>query len=378
MSLHARRLASLQADARLRDLAAVAIVPGPNLAYLTGLPFHMSERFTALFVPTDGAPAFVAPALDRLKAEGLPFAAALHLWADADGPSEEIARALDALGLRGRRLGVEGRRMRFLELDAMAKSGFAPLAVDADPAFASLRMRKGADELAAMRRAVAIAEAALAATLPFVRAGTAEQDVAAELVVQLLRAGSGALPFGAMVLTGVNGANPHGVPGDGVMVAGDVVTIDWGATHDGYASDITRCVVVPGADPHPELWRAHAVAVAANAAGRAAVRPGTTGEAVDKATRDVVDAAGLGAYFVHRTGHGLGLETHEEPDMKAGDRTPLAPGMTFTIEPGVYIPGLGGVRVEDDVVVTADGAETLTTLPRALVAADELAARLAG
>lgn len=377
MTAHAARLERLREAARAADLAAVAVVPGPNLAYLTGVPFHASERVTVLLIPVDGPTVFVAPSLDRLKAEGLPFPVALRLWSDADGPFAAVAGALDALGLGGRRLGVEGRRIRFLELAVMAESGAAPVPVDADPVFAGLRMRKGPDELAAMRRAVAVAEAAFARTLPAIRVGTTEREVAAELVVQLLRAGSGALPFGAMVLAGPSGANPHGVPGDRSLAPGDVVTLDWGATCDGYASDITRCVVVPGAEPLPELVRAHEVAAAANAAGRAAVRPGATGEAVDRATRAVVEAAGLGPFFVHRTGHGLGLETHEEPDMKEGDRTPLAPGMTFTVEPGVYLPDVGGVRVEDDVAVAEDGAEILTTLPRELLAADALAARLA-
>lgn len=376
MTAYAERLERLRDAARAADLDAVAVVPGPNLSYLAGVPFHASERVTLLLVPVDGPTVFVAPALDRLKAESLPFPAALRLWSDADGPAAAVAGALEALGLRGRRLGVEARRIRFLELEAMARSGAAPVPVDADGVFASLRMRKGAGELAAMRRAVAIAEAAFARTLPVIRPGTTEREVASELVVQLLRAGSGALPFGAMVLTGPSGANPHGVAGERPLAPGDVVTLDWGATFEGYASDITRCVVVPGAAPSPELARAHEVAAAANAAGRAAVRPGATGEAVDRATRDVVEAAGLGAFFVHRTGHGLGLETHEEPDMKAGDRTSLAPGMTFTVEPGIYLPEVGGVRVEDDVAVTEDGSETLTTLPRELLAADALEARL--
>ena len=172
------------------------------------------------------------------------------------------------------------------------------------------------------------------------------------------------MPFSPIVATGEHGANPHAVPEDRPLQAGDLVTVDWGATVAGYASDITRCLHVAGAPLHPDLAEAHRIVHAANAAGRAAARPGATGDAVDRATRAVIEDAGLGEYFIHRTGHGLGLETHEEPDMKAGESIPLAPGMTFTVEPGVYIPGLGGCRIEDDVVITADGAESLTTLPR--------------
>lgn len=365
--MYAKRLDALRTAADAAGLDAIAIVPGPNLVYLTGLHFHLSERLTLLLVPTGGTPRFVVPALERTKAEGMPFDAELHTWTDDDGPESAVQGAAAALSLGGARLGVEGRRIRFLELDRLARCGHAPEAVDADPVFASLRMCKGAPELAAMRHAVAIAEGAFEAITPLFRAGVTEREIAAALVVELLKGGSGALPFMPIVATGTSGANPHASPGETRLAAGDVVTIDWGATHDGYASDITRCVAVSGAAPHPELLRAYAAVRAANAAGCAAARPGATGQDVDRATRAVIEAAGLGEYFIHRTGHGLGLETHEEPDMKEGSLVPLEPGMTFTVEPGVYIPGLGGMRVEDDVVITEEGSETLTTMSRDLL-----------
>ncbi len=365
--MHAERLARLRAATTAAGLDAVAVVPGPNLVYLTGLHFHLSERITLLIVPGDGRPAFVVPGLERTKAEGLPFAADLHAWADADGPAAAVTAAADALALGGRRLGVEGRRIRFLELDALAKCGQPPAVTNGDGVFAALRMTKDAAELAAMRRAVAVAEAAFAATLEFIRPGVTEQQLAAELMVQTLNAGSGALPFMPIVAAGANGANPHAGAGARALEPGDVVTIDWGATVDGYASDLTRCIVVAGAAPDARLAAAYDAVRAANAAGRAAARPGGTGQDVDRAARQVIAAAGLGDFFIHRTGHGLGLEGHEEPDMNEGSLTPLAPGMTFTVEPGVYIPGVGGVRLEDDVVITSDGAETLSTLSRELL-----------
>jgi Xaa-Pro dipeptidase len=249
----------------------------------------------------------------------------------------------------------------------MSRTGEGPRIFDADEVFAELRMRKDADELAAMRDAVAIAEAALAATLPMVRAGVTEKAIAAELVLQLFRAGSDTgLPFTPIVAAGASGASPHAFPTDNLLMPGDLVTIDWGAASGPYFSDITRTYAVAGAPVHPDLLRAYEAVRAANAAGRAAVRPGATGQDVDRAARGVIEDAGLGEYFTHRTGHGLGLEGHEEPDMKEGSRVPLAPGMTFTVEPGVYIPGLGGVRIEDDVVVTESGGDSLTTLGREL------------
>jgi Xaa-Pro dipeptidase len=234
--------------------------------------------------------------------------------------------------------------------------------------FGVLRTAKDADEVAAMRRAVAIAEAAYVSVRPGLRAGLTERDVASRLTAALLTAGSDPeLPFFPIVASGPNGARPHAVPSDRALVAGDLVVIDWGARSGGYCSDITRTVAVAGTDVAPDLLAAYQAVFDANAAGRAAARPGVTGRDVDAAARGVIAAAGLGEFFVHRTGHGLGLETHEDPDMKATNRVPLVLGATFTVEPGVYLEGRGGVRIEDDVVVVAGGAETLTTLPRELV-----------
>lgn len=360
------RLAALLREAEAAGLDALAVVPGPNLAYLTGLSLHLSERPSVLFATLDGRCAFLLPSFEAAEAEALPFEAELFAWRDEEGYRGAFRDALAALRLGGRSLGVEGRRIRFLELDAMARSGAAPRPADADPVFASLRMRKAAPEVAAMRRAVAVAERAFLDVLPLFRPDVTEHALASELLVRLLRGGSSALPFEPIVATGPHAAHPHAAPGEALLAPGDIVVVDWGAKVDGYCSDITRCVRVPGAAPDPALLAAHEAVREANRAGRAAARPGATGQDVDRAARAVLEAAGLGPRFLHRTGHGLGLEVHEEPDMKEGSLTPLAPGMTFTVEPGAYLPGLGGVRVEDDVLVTEAGPESLTTLPRAI------------
>lgn len=365
------RVQRLQSQTAAAGLDALAVVPGPNMVYLTGLVFHLSERPTVAFFPAAGAPVLIVPALEAGKAGGAPFECQVFSYDDVAGPAEAFRRALAALDLAGKRLGVEGRRLRFLEIDLLGRSGPGPALVDADGVFAQLRMCKDEAEVAAMRRAAAVAEQALQATLPAVKPGRSEKQIAAELMLQLLRAGSEPeLPFSPLVASGPNGANPHAFPSERILQPGDLVTLDWGATVDGYFSDITRTYAVGGAPVPDELRRAYAAVQAANQAGRAAVRPGATGQDVDRAARQVIEAAGLGQYFIHRTGHGLGLEGHEEPDMKEGNLLALAPGMTFTIEPGVYLPGVGGVRIEDDVVVTPSGAESLTTLPRELITLD--------
>jgi Xaa-Pro dipeptidase len=379
------RIDRLTAAALEAELQAVAVMPGPNMVYLTGLSFHLSERPVVAFFAPAHDPVLLVPALERAKAEAASFKHLTVTYTDSEGPGRAFVAALERIGAGGKWLGVEGRRIRYLELDLIARTGLDPGIFDADEIFARLRERKDAGEVGLMRRAVAIAEAAFREVLPLVRPGVTEREVAAELTVCLLRGGSEPdLPFAPLVASGPNGANPHGFPSERILEAGDIVTIDWGARYEGYVSDITRNVVVggavggmdlpgPGPDPvahpHPDLVRAHDVVLRANEAGRAAARPGATGQDVDRAARAVVEEAGLGEYFIHRTGHGIGLEAHEHPIMNEGETAPLATGMAFTVEPGVYIPGIGGVRIEDDMLIVDGGAESLTTLRRELATA---------
>lgn len=349
------------------DVVSAAVVPGPNMLYLTGLEFHLSERPVLGFVTRDRPPHFVLPHLEAAKLADAEFATESFPYTDEAGPQDAVRAALQSLGIGGSRCGVENRRIRYLEMELMAHSGAGPALWGADEVFGALRTNKDAAELDAMRRAVAIAESAYRSILPGIRAGLTEREVASRLTMAILAEGSDPeLPFFPIVAGGPNGARPHAVPGDRPLAPGDFVVIDWGARWAGYCSDITRTIAIAGAEPSAEMQAAYVAVMAANAAGRDAARPGATGRDVDAAARGRIEAAGLGEYFVHRTGHGLGLETHEEPDMKASNRVPLGIGATFTVEPGVYLEGRGGVRIEDDVVVTAGGSESLTSLPREL------------
>lgn len=344
------------------QLDALAIVPGPNLFHLTGVEFHLSERPIVAVLPVGNEdPFIVVPELEASKAAKSRLEFRIVHYNDAEGHSGAYQEATQAL--QGKRIGVEGRRMRFLETQLLNNAELH----NADPIFATVRMSKGDNELTAMRRAVEIAENALKTTVESLTTGVTEREIAAELTLQLLRAGSAPeLPFSPIVATGPNGALPHASPGDRTLQPGQLVIIDWGASHDGYFSDITRTFAIAGQDPPERLLAAYEAVRAANAAGRAAAKPGGTGQDVDRATRQVIEDAGFGQYFTHRTGHGLGLECHEEPDMNEGSLVPLAPGMTFTVEPGIYIPDVGGIRIEDDVVITDSGSESLTQLPREL------------
>lgn len=349
-------------------LDAVVLNAGPSLTYMTGLHFHLSERpVVACFTP--GAnPALVLPALEATKLEGLPYA--LQAFTYGEEPSTWAAAfgdGMQAAGIKGGRIGAEARGLRLLELSILEEVLPHAEFIPAEEVIGSLRVIKDADEVAAMREAVRIAQRALEETLPAIKAGMSEREVAAELTLQLFRQGSDAeIPFSPIVASGAhNSANPHAVPGDRKLAAGDLLVIDWGASYRGYLSDITRTFAV--GEVSEELRRIHQITQEANAAGRAAVTPGVSCGAVDRACRQVIEQAGYGECFIHRTGHGLGMESHEEPYIRGDNQSLLEAGMTFTIEPGIYIPGLGGVRVEDDVLVTNEGIESLTDLPRQLI-----------
>ncbi len=344
--------------AQAQGLDALAVMPGPNLLYMIGLPFHLSERPVLAVFPVDAPPALIVPVFEASKAASFEVFA----YTDEDGYALAFHEACAVLELPEARIGVEALQMRLLEARALQRYAPGAILTPADDLFVQLRMVKEVEELAAQRRAIAVAERAFLAWYPQLRVGMTEKEAAARLIATLLTHGAEALAFDPIVASGPNGALPHATPGGRALCAGDWLIVDWGAQVDGYLSDITRMVVL--GEPAGPLLEAHRIVVAANAAGRGAVRSGIHAQAVDVAARAVITEAGFGAHFTHRTGHGLGLEIHEPPYLLAGNVQPLRAGMTFTVEPGIYLEGVGGIRIEDDVLVTETGQETLTTLPR--------------
>ena len=361
------RQARLAAALQQANLPALVLNPGPSLTYLTGLHFHLSERPVLVIFQPAQAPVIILPQLETAKLEGLAYHVQAFPYGEDPATWQDVVRnGLQHAELLAGKAGIEPRQLRVLELRLL--EGAAPdlLYASGDEIVAGLRMCKDSAELAAMRRAAEIAQSALTATLPFILAGRSEAEIAAELTLQLLRAGSaGEMPFTPIVSTGPNSANPHAFPSERRLAEGDLLVIDWGAAYGGYFSDITRTFAIGKVGE--EEQRIHQIVQQANAAGRAAGKPGAACEAVDQAARAVIEAAGYGAYFTHRTGHGLGMEGHEAPYMRAGNRQILAEGMTYTVEPGIYLTGRNGVRIEDDMVITADGCESLTDLPRELI-----------
>ena len=362
----ARRQERLGQALQQAGLAALALNPGPTLRYLTGLDFHLMERPVVAFFSPDVRPTLVLPELETGKLAGLPFDVAPFPYGeDPDVWPSVFQEAARHAGLNDKKIGVEPLRLRVMELRLLEAATSGATFVSGEDVVGRLRMRKDAAEIARMREATEIAERALQATLPQIQEGMTERELASALVLQLLQAGSeGELPFSPIVAFGENAANPHAAPTDRRLQAGDLVLVDWGANVRGYFSDLTR--VFAAGDVDDELRRIADVVARANAAAREAAGPDVRAEDVDRAARQTIEAAGYGEAFVHRTGHGLGLEAHEAPYIRGGNRQPLSEGMTFTIEPGIYLSGRGGVRIEDDMVVTDVGAESLSTLPRSL------------
>lgn len=358
-AVYARRLSEAARLCRERDLAGLVIGTGAELAYLTGSWLSSHERLTALVIPADGPPVLVAPATDieDLTASAVPrLDIEVRGWRDGEDAHRLAVDALaggDAAAAVG--LGSSLTADHVLALQALLPGRRTVLAT---ATLRELFTRKDDAELSELARAGAAIDAVHDQVPELLRAGRTEAEVAAELE-QLILVDHVSVDF-VIVGSGPNGANPHHSFSGRVLEEGDPVVVDLGGTLDtGYHSDCTRTYVV-GGDPGkaPESFLdAYAVLEVAQAAALDAVRPGVTAEEIDRVARGPIDSAGYGRWFFHRTGHGIGLSTHEEPFLMAGNGLVLEEGMAFSIEPGIYLPGEWGMRIEDIVAVTGEGVE---------------------
>ncbi len=361
--LYPRERPGLVRDAAAEaGLGAVLLTPGPDLRYVTGYDAKELERLTCLVVPAEGEAFLVVPRLELPAAQESP-AGSLGLelvpWDETDDPYELVARRLPGV----RTVGVADRMWAMMALRFRAAMPDAEQ-VAAGSVLRGLRMRKSAAEVAALREAGAAIDRVHRRVPQIIKPGRTEREVARDIGDAILDEGHARVDF-VIVGAGPNGANPHAEPSDRVIRPGEPVVVDIGGTMpSGYCSDSTRNYCV--GEPPAEYRAYYAVLEEAQRAAREAVRPGVAPEAVDAAARDVIEAAGYGEHFFHRTGHGIGLETHEEPYIVAGNREPLEPGMAFSVEPGIY-PGPHGARIEDIVVCTEDGHEAVNATERGLV-----------
>ena len=348
-------------------LDGLVLNAGPSLAYFSGLHLHLMERPVVLVLTAGKKPVIVLPGLEAQKLESVDFD--LEAISYPDNPARwqsSFDEACRQAGLQGLKIGFEPRQLRLLEYRFLETSSPTTSFTSAAEQIAQCRAVKDQDEVSRMQKAVAIAQQSLLAILPRIGAGMSEREVAAQLSIELYRQGSEQpLPFSPIVSAGPNGANPHAAPSARKLQDGDLLIIDWGAVWHGYVADLTRTFAIGSVTQ--EARRIHALVLKANQAAHAAAQPGAACNAVDRAARSVIEAGGYGASFHHRTGHGLGLECHEEPYIHEGSTVPLKPGMSFTIEPGIYLRGKYGVRIEDDVVITESGCRSLSDLPRELI-----------
>jgi Xaa-Pro aminopeptidase len=352
-----------QAATAAAGLGALLLSPGADLRYLTGYDAHQLERLTLLVLPAEGEPTLIVPTLERPAAEASPAPdTGIRIVDHADGtdPYPLVQQALQGTGPVGlaNRMWAE----HVLALRAALPDREQRLASDV---LSPLRMRKSAAEVDALRGAGAAIDAVHRSMGDWLRPGRTEAEVAADIAAAILDAGHATVEF-TIVASGPNGASPHHGTSDRKIAEGEPVVVDIGGKMpDGYCSDSTRVYVV--GTPPAEFTRAYDALYAAQRAAVAAVRPGVPAEAVDAVARDLLTEHGYGERFLHRTGHGIGLDAHEEPYVVAGNEQPLEPGMAFSIEPGVYLAGRFGARIEDIVVCTADGVERLNTIPTELV-----------
>ncbi|RAY13994.1 aminopeptidase P family protein [Actinomadura craniellae] len=360
------RVARVREATAAAGLGALLLTPGPDLRYVTGYDAIQLERLTCLVVPAAGDPFLVVPRLELAAAQASP-AGRLNMemvaWDETDDPFALVASRLPA-GVD--RVAVADRMWAVMALRFRAALPGAEQ-VPAGQVLRGLRMRKSPAEVAALREAGAAIDRVHRRVPELLRPGRTEREVGRDIAEAILAEGHATVDF-VIVGSGPNAASPHHELSDRVIEPGDPVVVDiGGAMPSGYCSDETRtyCVGAPPAD----FLAYYEVLREAQRAACAAVRPGVTPESVDAAARDLIAAAGFGEFFVHRTGHGIGLETHEEPYIVAGNTEPLAAGMAFSVEPGIY-PGAHGARIEDIVVCTEDGHESMNAVDRALVVID--------
>jgi len=356
----------LAADAAAKaGIGALLLTPGPDLRYLTGYEALVSERLTCLAVPADGPAFLVAPRFELRSVQASP-AGGLGVdivgWDETDDPYRLVADRLS----RPESVGLADQMWAMMVLGFRDALPGTRLGL-ASAALRGLRIRKTPAEVAALREAGAAIDRVHRRVPQWLAPGRSEREIAADIAAAIVAEGHARADF-VIVGSGPNAARPHHEPSDRVLAAGDAVVVDIGGTMpSGYCSDCTRTYVI--GPPPPDFTAYYQVLKDAQEAACAAVRPGITPEAVDTAAREPITAAGYGEYFIHRTGHGIGLETHEDPYIVSGNTEPLAPGMAFSVEPGIY-PGPHGARIEDIVVCTPDGGERLNNATREMVIVD--------
>ncbi|WP_410769957.1 M24 family metallopeptidase [Fontibacillus sp. BL9] len=344
-----------------QGIQTLLITDPKHVYYLTGFLSNPHERFLGILFQPGSEPALVVPALDEEAARAATGGMDIITHLDTDNPYHLLQNRLQ--GSVGT-LGLEKENLTIARFEQLQEALGFTTSVDIGPWLRDLRVRKTADEVEKMSHAVRLIEQVLQESLKQVKEGVSENELVAEVEYQIRKLGADGPSFDSMVLSGEKTALPHGVPGERKLRRGDLLMFDIGVYASGYASDITRTFAF--GELSEEQVRIYETVLAANEAAIAAITPGVTFASIDKAARDVIEAAGYGPYFIHRLGHGLGIDVHEFPSVHGQNEYLLSAGNVFTVEPGIYVPGVGGVRIEDDCLVTDTGVRVLTSFPKQL------------
>ena len=355
-----QRRSSLIHILKKNGLGAAAFVPGRNFYFLTGLKFSLMERPTLMFVTDSGDVLAIMPELEREMWSAAMGGATTFYWQDSDGFDKAFSDLAYELGTT--KIGIEGQRMRAFESNALGAVFGSDTIIDAQAELAKPRLLKSDYEVKLIEKAIEISEISLSETLENIEAGMTEIAIRAILMQRMLANGADGFAFDIIVLTGGNAAKPHGIPGDTQLRPGAPLLIDFGATYQGYSADITRTVFCEHiTDEHAEIYEA---VLAANIAGRQMAAPAITCHEIDVKVSNTLRKTGFDDLVVHKTGHGLGLDVHEAPNVMINNHTPLESGMLITIEPGLYRSNDIGVRIEDDVLITDNDCRSLTKFKR--------------
>lgn len=357
---YAQRLAAAQRLLTQAKISCLFLTPGTNFYYLSGMPLHRSERLMALLVPDRGDPVVICPSFEEERVHRASPMAAIKTWEEDEDPFQAVRDALLHMKVASRSIGIEPTTEfeTYLQLRRIVPGASL---VTGTTVLDRLRMIKSPREQEFLRKAVEGTLRAIDRVLPTLTSDVSERQAAQDIRSEMRRQGGDG---GGIVQFGPDSALPHGEPTERKLGRGEVVLFDVGMRVQGYTSDITRTSLYK--DRNPEVEKIFDVVLQAQRAGQSAAHPGVSCEAVDAAARRVIEEAGYDKYFTHRLGHGVGLDGHEKPYLVHGNRTLLQPGMTITIEPGIYLPGKFGVRIEDDFVITEDGCKPLSTLETSL------------
>ncbi|WP_338750651.1 Xaa-Pro peptidase family protein [Bacillus sp. FJAT-52991] len=360
-----QRLTKLMNWMKTEDIPFSFITSSENVFYLTGFRSDPHERLLGVAIFQEAEPFLVCPKMEVTDAQNSGWAYEVVGYTDIENPWEMIQSRVNSRINNTQQIAVEKQHLNVERYEELSTRFPSATFVSAEAKLEQLRMIKDEKELASLKKAAEYADYAIKVGTEAIQEGKSELEILAEIEFEMKKKGIAEMSFSTMVLTGANAASPHGIPGATKVQKGDLVLFDLGVVYEGYCSDITRTVAFGEInDKQREIYE---TVLKAEQAAIAAVKPGITAKEIDLIARSIIADAGYGEYFPHRLGHGLGISVHEFPSITETNELVLQEGMVFTIEPGIYVPGVAGVRIEDDVYVTSTGSQILTSFPKELL-----------